>query len=77
MTANLCYCGHIRALHDPCSLCGCPWFLSVSNEGARDRWRIDKEHRALTERDIVGLRQHDAAHVPPKRGRLVRLLGRA
>lgn len=24
--AEQCYCGHVRAFHDPCSICECPYY---------------------------------------------------
>lgn len=32
---DLCHCGEIRALHNPCSVCRCPFFRPASRVKAK------------------------------------------
>jgi hypothetical protein len=33
--AELCHCGHLRAVHDPCSVCHCPFFRPADRVKAK------------------------------------------
>lgn len=47
---DVCRCGHVRAFHDTCSRCVCPWFIADDNPGAVKRWKADRVKFAAQER---------------------------
>jgi hypothetical protein len=51
--AQLCHCGHRRDVHDPCSLCECPFFRAAERVRA-------VQYRERTVPDPVAVHEADA-----------------